>query len=92
MEGLSNRPRIDNKRLDPNNQDFTWSGNRDQLYDQEIAILARGGSNLTNADLQNKVLQDMQIVGGLAEAEKSTLAPIMPKTPGLNAALDKIND
>lgn len=90
LKGLSERPRVDVKHLDPNSPDSEWSKNRDQLYDQEIAILARGGSNLTNPELQNKVLQDMQIVGGLAEAEKQTTSPIYAKTPGINEALNQI--
>jgi hypothetical protein len=92
-------------QLDPNNKDFGFSGSRDQLYDQEIAILVRGGQNLSNAPItiqqkqpdgsiqnvettrQKLVLQDMQIVGGLASAEQQLLQPLAAKSQGFTNAL-----
>lgn len=93
-------------QLDPSSKDFGWSGSRDQLYDEEIAILARGGSSLSNAPItiqqkqpdgtikavqttrQQLVLQDMQIVGGLASAEGQLLSPLeQTKSQGITNAL-----
>lgn len=90
LQDLENTKKVPTGHLDPASKDFEWSQNRDQLYDEEIAILARGGSNLTNPDLQNKVLQDMQIVGGLAEAEQGLVKPVETKTPGINKALSQV--
>jgi hypothetical protein len=73
--------------LNPAGSSFQWSQNRNQLYDQEIAILAAGGNNLTNKALQQSVLQDMQVVGSLAQAEQTLITPALPKSVGLTNAL-----
>jgi hypothetical protein len=108
LNGVYNAPTVPTADLDPSSKDFQWSQNRNQLYDQEIAILARGGSNLSADPItinqtqpdgsvkavqttrQQLVLQDMQIVGALAQADTTLVKPDMTppsKTPGLTQAL-----
>jgi hypothetical protein len=105
LNGVENAPTVPTADLDPASKNFQWSGNRNQLYDQEIAILTRGGANLSSDPItiqqqqpdgstktvtttrQQLVLQDMQIVGALAQAEGTLVDPAMGKTPGMTAAL-----
>jgi hypothetical protein len=85
---LAKGEKVRTDQLDPASKDFAWSKNRDQLYDQEIAILARGAANLQDADLASRVLGDAEIVGALAEADQGIQkVAVDPKSKGLASVL-----